>query len=238
VIDEGEELDVAQSSLSPSSIVDDSSNKSAHVAFSSHPDVRTNVVFLSHPDSKFPLGDEVTASINFSNPGKKTFSLTYAGANLLSPIDDSHYIQNFTIQPLDQIVFPGQDVTVNYTFIPSDTLDPADYKLNAWIVYNSSEGRVYANTYYNNTFELVAPKFDYLSPKNILTYLILLGLTGGIVYGLSNSSILGKSKRKKRTKPNYERAKMIQETWEPQIYVPKKRNQTGSKKSAGSKKRK
>ena len=62
------------------------------------PDVSTWVRFLGveNEGTRFQAGNEVVALIGMHNSGDKTFNVSFVGAHLHSPYDQSFFVQNMT----------------------------------------------------------------------------------------------------------------------------------------------
>jgi len=123
----------------------------------------------------------VTVLVGFSNSGDKAFNLTAIGAHLHSPFDFSYYIQNFTAYEVDGVVEPGAQVSLEYTFKPDPSLEPLEFHLSGWILYNDSDNNMFRSTFVNGTIELVEAQSDF-DIRGVFTWFLAVAALGLIVY--------------------------------------------------------
>jgi len=159
------------------------------------PDIQTVVHFPVHPDKKFPLQAPITVLVGLHNKGDKTFNLSYVAASFRTRFDFSYVIDNFTAVDISNVVLPPHtEITVEYAFRPDKNLEPVEFWLYGWIVYNGTgseakddgggEMRLYRSTFYNSTIELVDRPYD-VNVRRVFTYffgLAVVGLAGFFGY--------------------------------------------------------
>jgi hypothetical protein len=120
-----------------------------------HPEVSVSWVFPDNADRRLKLGEVSSLLLGFQNRAEQAFNITGVGAHLQSPFDLSYYIQNFTARRVSgAAVGPGQYGSVEYQFRPDSILEPNEYWMTAWVIYNNSADQVYMHTFYNGTVEL------------------------------------------------------------------------------------
>jgi len=155
-----------------------------------HRDVSVSYYFPDAPDRRLKLGENINILLGFHNKADEAFNITGIGASLQSPFDLSYYIQNFTARRvMGAPVGPGQQAAAEYQFRPDPTLEPVEYWLSAWVIYNNSNDQVYMHYFYNGTVELVEENAG-LGSKQVLTYLLIvagLGLAGYMFLRVSGS---------------------------------------------------
>jgi len=144
-----------------------------------HPEVSVTYVFPDAPTRKLKLdGNEVSILLGFNNKAPEAFNITGIGAHLQNPFDLSYYVQNFTARRVvGAAVGPGQQASVEYRFKPDPSLEPIEYWMTAWVIYNNSNDRVYMHTFYNGTVELIEDNPGF-SLKQFIQYVLVLGMLG------------------------------------------------------------
>jgi len=198
-----------------------------------HPDVRTVVYFPDFTDKKFEVGSRVNTLIGFDNKGDSGFNVTAIGAFFHSPYDYSYYIQNFSAKEVGVTLAGHWQVTFEYVFAPDKGLEPLEYWLSGWILYNSSDGREFISTWYNGTVLLVEKNTEF-DIRRVFSYFLLASGLGLVVYVVINISQSG-GKKKKERKPFSERSTAKAETTDADwgsIYKPaEKARRAGSRKT-------
>jgi len=127
-------------------------------------DVQTYVKFLGVNENKFIAGNEVTALIGMINHGDKTYNVSYVGAHLHSPYDFNFYVQNFSVGFTSSLLPPHSEVTINYRFRPDEKLEPLDFHLSGWLIYNDSAVPtqiIYRSLFVNQTIEVLERKQEW-----------------------------------------------------------------------------
>jgi len=200
-----------------------------------HSDVRTVVYFPDFVDKKFHVGSKVNTLIGFNNKGDSGFNVTAIGAYFHSPYDYSYYIQNFSIKEVGVTLAGHWQVTFEYVFAPDKGLEPLDYWLSGWILYNSTDGREYLSTWYNGTVQLVEKETEF-DIRRVFSYFLLASAIGLVIYVVINFS-QGSGKKKRERRPISERtakAESTAEDWGVQdlVYTPaEKARRAGSRKA-------
>jgi len=153
-----------------------------------HPDIKTVVYFPEHPDKKFPLGNDITVLVGVSNTGGKTFNFTYVGAAFHSPFDHSYIIQNFSVRTVGAVVEGSRQQTLEYVFKPDKALEPLEFWLAGFVIYNNTEsGTQYRSHFINGTIEMVDRPSD-LNVRRVFAYFLAIaaaGLVGFIGWSVS-----------------------------------------------------
>jgi len=158
-------------------------------------DIQTVVHFPVHPDKKFPLQAPITVLVGLHNKGDNSYNLSYVAASFRTRFDFSYVIDNFTAVDISNVVLPPHtEVTVEYAFRPDKNLEPVEFWLYGWIVYNGTEAgkddstRLYRSTFYNSTIELVDRPYD-VNVRRVFTYFFgaaVLGLAGFFGYQMTS----------------------------------------------------
>jgi hypothetical protein len=208
----------------------------------SYPGIETFVHFPDYPVKtledgtqeryKFPAGEDIVVYIGFQNSNDNIyFNISYVGAQLHSPFDFNYYIQNFTTRTLDAIVGPNAETTVEYRFRPDPTLQPIEFQLSGWLLYNGSDGRIYQSTFINTTIELLEHKEPWSFTRLIGT-LIVFAVLGGIGYGSVLLAQSGKT-TKRRRKPAEQSGTSAPAVWNAdKVYKPSAKATPRGKKSS------
>ena len=204
-----------------------------------HSGITTYIHFPDYKEHKFVQGEDVVVLVGVANGSPSTyFNVSYIGAQLHSPFDFSYYIQNFTVRETEAIVGPNQETTIEYRFRPDVSLEPIEFQLSVWALYNSSEGRMYQSTVFNDTVELVERSEPWSVSSVFNTALVLsgLGVIGYVAYNLmQGGQQSGKKRRAKRTEADGPKEPVV---WETTVYKPavKQRTVRKSNSKKGSKK--
>ena len=204
-----------------------------------HAAVTTYIHFPDYKEHKFVQGEDVVVLVGVANGSPSTyFNVSYIGAQLHSPFDFSYYIQNFTVRETESIVGPSQETTIEYRFRPDVSLEPIEFQLSVWALYNSSEGRMYQSTVFNDTIELLERSEPWSVSSVFNTALVLsgLGVIGYVAYSLmQGGQQSGKKKRARRTDSDAPKQPV---EWETKVYQPavKQRTVRKSNSKKGSKK--
>jgi len=158
----------------------------------SHKDFKSSVYFPNHPEKRFPVGTRTTLLLGVHNIGKTPFNISYIYANLHSPFDFSYYIQNFTVRQYNTIILPGEQATIDYTFIPDKSLEPLDFWFSAHVIYNDTvEQEMYFTTFFNGTIELIEKPTEY-NFRRIFTIFLFIAIAGIVAQFLFQRSSLSK----------------------------------------------
>lgn len=148
------------------------------------------------PNERVVIGEETTVLVSFSNNGQAPINITHIGAHLHSPFDYSFFVQNFSVRGVGAVVEGGQEVSLEYLFRPDKSLEPAEYWLSGWLVYNDSLHRQYLKAYHNATIELSeAASSSLIDLQQVFLMVTMAGLSGLVVYSVMNYLNQGKKKR-------------------------------------------
>jgi len=194
------------------------------------PDVITSVYFPDFIEKRIPVGEKVTMLVLFHNKGKGAFNITAIKAHLHSPFDYSYYIQNFTSREVGAVVQAGEEVSVEYVFMPDKNLEPLEFHLSAYLDYNDTEAHRFRTTFQNGTIELVerASTFD---AKLVFSYFLAASAAGLIAFiGMNLSkSLTAPSKVERGTKAT---TSANADEWAGPIYKPKATSSAVGRKKA------
>jgi len=185
-----------------------------------HPSVKTVVLFPEYQDKRFPVLTKVVALIGFDNRADLHFNITAIGAHFQSPYDLSYYIQNFTARDFSQfggqMIEPHSQVTLEYIFYPDKGLEPLEYWLSGWILYNSSEGTQHVSTWTNSSVTLTEKEGE-SGIRNLFVYGLLFSGVALIVYVALNYN--QPAKKVKRTLESGPKRETTDDDWGT-AYVP------------------
>jgi len=176
-----EDSQPADSSSDSTNPAEEEDLEEEEIALVASPNAHTRVLFPDFPTKKIPVGKEVTVLVGFSNSGDKAFNLTAIGAHLHSPYDFTYYIQNFTAYEVEGIIEPGAQLSLEYTFKPDPSLEPLEFHLSGWILYNDSENQMFRSTFVNGTIELIEAPTDF-DIRGVFTWFLAVAALGLIVY--------------------------------------------------------
>jgi len=180
-VHEEEESQQDPNADSTGSPTEDEDAEEEELALVASPNAHTRVLFPDYPTKKIPVGKEVTLLVGFSNSGDKTFNITAIGAHLHSPFDFTYYIQNFTAYEIEGTVGPGEQLALEYTFKPDPSLEPLEFHLSGWILYNDSDNNMFRSTFVNGTIELIEAQSDF-DIRGVFTWFLAVAALGLIVY--------------------------------------------------------
>jgi len=162
-------------------------------------DVVATVYFPDFPsEKKFPIGTDVQLLLGIHNKGKSTFNVSFIGASLHSPFDLDYYIQNFSVKAVDELVEPGQEQTFDYSFRPDHRLEPLEFWLSAFVIYNNTDtNQIHQTVFLNGTIDLVEKPSD-MNFRRVFTYFLAFaaaGLVGYIAWHVVSPKKSGSSER-------------------------------------------
>ncbi|KAL6745623.1 translocon-associated protein alpha subunit [Haematococcus lacustris] len=121
-------------------------------------EVTTGFFFPTYPNKKFPAGKLVDIAIGMHNDGTETYNISLITGSLNSPTDFSLHVQNFTQMGYGHILEPGQEVSLEYKFMPDHRLEPRDFTVALTAFYSDSKGRWHSTTFFNQTINIVEVK--------------------------------------------------------------------------------
>jgi len=136
------------------------------------PDISTMVFFPDFSEKKFPIGSDVQLLLGIHNKGKAPYNISFIGAYLHSPFDLDYYIQNFSVKAVEEIVEPGEEQTFDFTFRPDQRLEPLEFWLSAYVVYNNTDtSQIHQTVFINGTIDLVEKPSD-MNFRRVFTYVL------------------------------------------------------------------
>lgn len=185
---------------------------------------------------EFPIGKEIHFLVGFKNKGQKDFHINTMGASFRYALDFSYALQNFSSYSYNKVIEPNQEATLGYSFYVNEAYVPRSYGFLVNLLYADKDGVQYENTVFNQTVTLVEVD-EGLDGETFFLYILLIGLTGLIVYGLNQLYIkyFGVP-RKQTTKPvEYAKAvntKEVDYDWLPNTVGNIKKISSGNNKKA------
>jgi len=145
-------------------------------------DIITTVYFPDYPDKKFPIGSEVHVLLGIHNNGKADYNISFIGASLHSPFDLDYHIQNFSAKAIEEVVESGQEQTFDYTFRPDQRLEPLEFWLSAYVIYNNTmTSQIHQSVFVNGTIDLVEKPSD-MNFRRVFTYFLAFAAAGLVGY--------------------------------------------------------
>jgi len=146
-----------------------------------HPDVKVTAIIPDYMDKAIPAGTAVDVLVWFKNTGDMPFMVKYVHSALLSPVDATRSVQNFTARPADIVVEPHTETTIAYRVHPSEYLPEQPFRFITIVNYMDPQSNHYFNVAFNGTINFTEKKVAF-DIELILTYIILLASAAGIVY--------------------------------------------------------
>lgn len=124
------------------------------------PDADTYLLFTKPnyvPGVQFDLpgGVPVEFLVGFTNNGKDDFVVESVEASFRYPQDFNYFIQNFSAIAYNREVKPGNEATVSYAFMPSDTFAGRPFGLNIALNYRDVNGIQYSESVFNETVQII-----------------------------------------------------------------------------------
>jgi len=199
------------------------------------PDIHTSVLFTNFPDRRFVQGEIVTILVGFHNSGQKTFNITNVGASLRSPFDYSYIIQNLTSSEVGLIVEPGNEVSIEYKFRADPSLEPLEFWLSGWLLYNNSDHQIFRSAFYNATIDLVE-KPNNFDARQVFSYFLMAAVGGLVAYIFFQLSSGGK-KSKRSGRSSARQQQESNSSWNTPVYTPKEKAKKAGNNSQKRKKK-
>uniref|UniRef100_T1J560 Translocon-associated protein subunit alpha n=1 Tax=Strigamia maritima TaxID=126957 RepID=T1J560_STRMM len=138
------------------------------------PDADTYLLFTNPVGTlDLPAGKLVEFLVGFCNKGKSDFILESLDGSFRYPMDFSFYIQNFSTIHYTRVVKPTEQVTLSYSFIPSDTFSSRPFGLTINLLYKDLEGNMYLDAVFNSTVNIVEID-DGLDGETVFLYIFLI----------------------------------------------------------------
>lgn len=144
------------------------------------PDANTYLLFtkpLYTAGSPFdlPAGKSVEFLIGFLNSGLDSFFVESVEASFRYPMDFNYYIQNFSAIPYNREVPSGQEATVQYSFIPSESFAGRPFGLNIALNYRDHSGFQFSESVFNETINIIELD-EGLDGETFFLYVFLAGI--------------------------------------------------------------
>lgn len=162
--------------------------------------LHTSYVFPEFPEEKLPIGDVVDVLLGVANNGDQDFTIEAMQGFLVSPVDYSFFLQNFTAFWYNTSVPASHEATTLYRFRSNPNLEPREYALIVQAAFRASDNSTFAYTLFNSTmiFEEVAEGFN---PNDIFAYTAIMGTFGLIGFGIFKL-IENRQPKKKEARPS------------------------------------
>jgi len=150
-----------------------------------HPQARVMAMIPDYFGKAIPAGSEVDVLVLFQNEAETPFMIKHVFGTIVSPVDASRFIQNFTPRAADIVVEPHTETTVTYKIHPSEYLPQQHFRFITLVDYIDPSNARYLGVAFNDTipFDEKHVAFDF---ELILTYIILIAIVAGIGYFIYN----------------------------------------------------
>jgi len=216
---------------------------SAEPTDTTEPEILIQAAF---PESN-PFGHVVNGERNqillvVENKSERNVTLTTVAGSFHNP-DTNALIKNTSALQYGLRLLEGSKLQIPYSF--HSEFKPGDLRLNIWLEHVVDDEK-YRVTAYDSIVTIVEPEMSIFDFKLISTYLIVLGLVGGISYFayLTYVPQTKKSRRKTRPSPSEVSAPVgpvtassgggYQEEWIPEHHLKKTRAGKGKKGAVSS----
>lgn len=141
------------------------------------PDADTHLLFtrpLHTPGNQFELpgGQPVEFLIGFTNKGLDEFVVESVEASFRYPMDFNYFIQNFSAISYNREVKSGNEATVSYSFLPSETFAGRPFGLNIALNYRDANGARFSEAVFNETV-LITEVDEGLDGETFFLYVFL-----------------------------------------------------------------
>merc|ERR1711928_243905 len=159
----------------------------------SSPDAETTILFTKPAGSAsdLPAGKVAEFLVGFTNKGNQDMLIESVEAAFHYPMDHTFVIQNFSAIQYGKLVKPLQQATVGYSLIPAEPFAGRPFGLSINVAY-SSEGRVYSESVFNETINIVEVD-DGLDGETFFLYVFFAaGIVLLLVLGQQALSSMGK----------------------------------------------
>lgn len=110
--------------------------------------------FPDHPGQRFVAGGLVDVVVGFESSAGEAFNITGIAGSINAPQAFQYYVQNFTYQPYNAYLQPGQQVSLQYTFQPATQVPIQEWQL-ALTAYFVTRTGYYSNTFFNQTIDVI-----------------------------------------------------------------------------------
>jgi hypothetical protein len=150
--------------------------------FISSPDCEPSYALPNNADKKFELGKPADILLGFSNSGLRPFRVQYIRGHLVSPLDLTYFVQNFTGYYYNVTVNPDETATLLYRFRPDIMLDAREFVAFVDVYYINDQNDTFATTFFNETITLVEPA-ETFDARSIFAYVSMFGVLALIIFG-------------------------------------------------------
>lgn len=124
---------------------------------------------------------------------------------------------------------PNSELTIEYKFKPDVNLEPLEFHLSGWLLYNNTEFEPFRSAFYNGTVELTERRSS-LDARTLFTYVLVISALGLIGYVALN---MNKQKLAKKIETG---TRAAASEWTTRVYKPAdKQRAVGSKTSQKNK---
>jgi len=193
-------------------VTETATNETVEVILTAAPGVSTSFIFPNYPTKKIAIGHDIEVLVGFLNEGSSTFNITEIFAALRYPGDWRYYIQNFTRQPNNIVIKPGEHHSFVYSFMPDPFLESRDLGFSGQFFYTDLEGNNYTSYWYNTTISLIEVQ-EPLDLQTLFTYVGLVGVAGLVLFIIYKSVSEKKTRKPKRIETGTVKENVIDEDW-------------------------
>lgn len=146
-----------------------------------------------------PAGIPVEFLIGFTNKGSDKFIVETVEASFRYPMDFNYYIQNFSAFAYNREVNAGQEATVSYAFMPSDSFAGRPFGLNIALNYRDASGNQFSEAIFNETVNIIELD-EGLDGETFFLYVFLAAFVI-LLLVLGQQFLVGSVGRKRRPAP-------------------------------------
>ena len=154
--------------------------------FISSPDIVTHSLLLAKDASKIPVAEQVDVLLGLKNTGEgeeAIFNIQYARGYLISTIDPTFIIQNFTGFNYNVTIGPNQSASLLYSFLASPQLEARDYTVAVEVFYLNANKDTFGSIAFNQTLTFVAKEDSLLSIGSLIQMTMIVGMMTVVFYG-------------------------------------------------------
>jgi len=151
----------------------------------SSPDITASSLLLTK--DKVSLAEPAEVLIGLKNTGEgdeATFRIQYAKGYLISSIDPSFIIQNFTGMSYNVTLSPSQSASLSYSFVASPQLEARDYTVAVEVFYVNANKDTFGTIAFNQTINFVAKEESLLALGSLVQIAMIIGMIGLVAYGV------------------------------------------------------
>lgn len=163
-----------------------------------HDAVETAFWFPKNAKKQFPAGQVGDVAVGFHNGAAEALNISAIMGSLNSPFDFNFHVQNFSYQIYDTKLQPGEEVSLEYQFMPYGQLQPREFAMALTVFYHTDK-QLYSSTFYNGTVDITEPA-SLIDSQLIFLYLMALGIAAAIGYAvfsyLASMGLVKKPKKK------------------------------------------